>query len=122
MSLPVHPDKEATQGVMLGLFAYVTFGCFPLFFALFEGVPAWEILVHRVLWSCLFLALLVTVLRRWSPVIHTLGYPQRLWRVLVCAILIATNWGIYIYAVETRHIFQASLGYFLTPLVNEVGS
>ncbi|MGC3874326.1 EamA family transporter RarD [Halomonas sp. GXIMD04776] len=118
MSLPLQPDKEATRGVILGLLAYSIFGCFPLFFALFEGIPAWEVLIHRVLWSCLFLALLVTALRRWSPVIGTLKRPQRLGRVLICAVLIALNWGIYIYAVETRHVFQASLGYFLTPLVN----
>ncbi|WP_227370595.1 EamA family transporter RarD [Halomonas sp. M20] len=118
MSLPLQPDKEVTRGVLLGLFAYLWWGCFPLFFALFEGVPAWEVLVHRVIWSCLFLALLVTVLRRWSPVLGALRHPQRLGRVLACAVLIALNWGIYIYAVETRHVFQASLGYFLTPLVN----
>lgn len=118
MSLPASPDKEATQGVTFGLTAYVMWGCFPLFFALFEGIPAWEILIHRVLWSCLFLTGLVTLLRRWSPVRAALAQPQRLGRVLACALLIGLNWGIYIYAVETRHVLQASLGYFLTPLVN----
>ncbi|MBZ9538075.1 EamA family transporter RarD [Modicisalibacter tunisiensis] len=93
-------------------------GCFPLFFALFEGTPAWEILIHRVLWSCVFLAGLIVLLRRWQPVIGALRRPQRLGRVLACALLIGLNWGIYIYAVETRHVLQASLGYFLTPLVN----
>nr|WP_245791949.1 EamA family transporter RarD [Halomonas ilicicola] len=112
------PHKEATRGVVYGLSAYTVWGCFPLFFALFEGVPAWEVLAHRVLWSCLFLALLVTLLRRWSPVLGALRHPGRLGRVLACALLIALNWGIYIYAVESHHVFQASLGYFLTPLVN----
>lgn len=118
MSLPVSPDKEASQGVIFGLTAYIMWGCFPLFFALFEGIPAWEVLIHRVLWSCVFLAGLVTLLRRWAPVRAALARPQRLGRVLACALLIGLNWGIYIYAVETRHVFQASLGYFLTPLVN----
>ncbi|WP_043526155.1 EamA family transporter RarD [Litchfieldella xinjiangensis] len=111
-------DPEATKGVGFGLAAYLMWGCFPLFFALFEGVPAWEILIHRVIWSCLFLVGLVTLLRRWAPVVKALSEPSRLGRVLACALLIALNWGIYIYAVETRHVFQASLGYFLTPLVN----
>ncbi|WP_192036925.1 EamA family transporter RarD [Halomonas sp. YLGW01] len=111
-------DPEATKGVALGLGAYVMWGCFPLFFALFEGVPALEILTHRVLWSCLFLVGLVSLLRRWSPVITALRSPERLGRVLACAVLIALNWGIYIYAVESRQVLQASLGYFLTPLVN----
>lgn len=118
MGLPAPPDKEATQGVVFGFTAYVMWGCFPLFFALFEGIPAWEVLIHRVLWSCIFLTGLVTLLRRWAPIRAALAQPQRLGRVLACALLIGLNWGVYIYAVETRHVLQASLGYFLTPLVN----
>ncbi|WP_136246750.1 EamA family transporter RarD [Halomonas borealis] len=111
-------DNRATQGVGYGLAAYLMWGCFPLFFALFDGIPAYEILVHRVLWSCLFLAIVATLLGRWRPVRKALAQPRRLGRVLACAVLIAANWGLYIYAVETHHVLQASLGYFLTPLVN----
>ncbi|WP_372614231.1 EamA family transporter RarD [Halomonas sp.] len=111
-------DPDTTKGVAFGLAAYLMWGCFPLFFALFEGVPALEILIHRVIWSCLFLVGLVTFLGRWTPVRHALMNPSRLGRVLGCALLIAINWGVYIYAVESRQVLQASLGYFLTPLVN----
>ncbi|WP_027966931.1 EamA family transporter RarD [Halomonas halocynthiae] len=111
-------DTEASKGVAFGLGAYMMWGCFPLFFALFDGVPAYEVLIHRVIWSCAFLVLLVSLLKRWSPVRKALSQPQRLGRVLACAILIAVNWGLYIYAIETHHVLQASLGYFLTPLVN----
>ncbi|MCA1771539.1 MAG: EamA family transporter RarD [Halomonas sp.] len=117
--LPTPPrDPEAVKGVTFGLTAYTMWGCFPLFFALFDGVPAVEILIHRILWSCLFLVGLITLLRRWPPVVAALVEPQRLGRVLACALLIAFNWGMYIYAVETQQVLQASLGYFLTPLVN----
>ncbi|MBU2953824.1 EamA family transporter RarD [Marinobacter sp. F3R08] len=109
---------EVTRGVWYGLSAYTIWGCFPLFFALFDGVPAFEILIHRIIWSCVFLALVITGLRRWPAVRTALASPAQLWRVLACALLIAANWGIYIYSVETRHVLQASLGYFLTPLVN----
>jgi chloramphenicol-sensitive protein RarD len=109
---------ENTQGVAYGVAAYTMWGCFPLFFALFEGVPAYEVLIHRIIWSCVFLALVITLMRRWQPVRDALARPGRLGRVLGCALLIALNWGVYIYAVETRHVLQASLGYFLTPLVN----
>ncbi|MGM0985050.1 MAG: EamA family transporter RarD [Pseudomonadota bacterium] len=112
------PDREAAKGVAFGLTAYITWGCFPLFFALFQGVPAFEILLHRVIWSCLFLVGLVTLLGRWSPIRRALAEPKRLGRVLGCALLIALNWGLYIYSVETHHVLQASLGYFMTPLVN----
>lgn len=109
---------EATKGVIFGLSAYTLWGSFPLFFALFEGVPAFEVLTHRIIWSCAFLVLVISALRRWNPVRVALSEPRRLGRVLGCAVLIALNWGIYIYAVETRHVLQASLGYFLTPLIN----
>ncbi|MWJ28468.1 EamA family transporter RarD [Halomonas sediminis] len=111
-------DPEAAKGVGFGLAAYVMWGCFPLFFALFEGVPAYEILIHRIIWSCVFLVGLITLLRRWAPVRLALAEPKRLGRVLACALLIGLNWGLYIYAVETQQVLQASLGYFLTPLVN----
>ncbi|MGJ7456994.1 EamA family transporter RarD [Halomonas sp. MA07-2] len=112
------PDREPAKGVAFGLSAYIMWGCFPLFFALFQGVPAFEILIHRILWSCLFLVGLVTLLRRWAPIRRALREPRRLGTVLGCALLIAINWGLYIYAVETRQVLQASLGYFMTPLVN----
>ncbi|WP_163557217.1 EamA family transporter RarD [Halomonas sp. NO4] len=118
MSPTLSPDREAAQGVAFGLAAYVMWGCFPLFFALFQGVPAFEVLIHRVIWSCVFLVGLITLMRRWAPIRLALAEPRRLGRVLGCALLIATNWGLYIYAVESRQVFQASLGYFLTPLVN----
>ncbi len=111
-------ESEAAKGVAYGLTAYLMWGCFPLFFALFDGVPAYEVLVHRILWSSVFLAIVITVLGRWSPVKKALANPRALGRVLACAVLIAANWGLYIYSVETRQVLQASLGYFLTPLVN----
>lgn len=110
--------NESSQGIAFGISAYLMWGCFPLFFALFDGVPAFEILVHRIIWSCVFLTLLVSVLRRWAPVMAALKQPARLGRVLGCAVLIGLNWGVYIYSIETHHVLQASLGYFLTPLVN----
>lgn len=109
---------EATRGVLYGLSAYTIWGCFPLYFALFAGVPSYEVLIHRVIWSCVFLAIVVTVLKRWRPIKAALARPRKLGFVLGCAVFIALNWGVYIYAVETRHVLQASLGYFLTPLVN----
>ncbi|RUR38597.1 EamA family transporter RarD [Vreelandella populi] len=116
-STPVR-DPQAVKGVTFGLTAYIMWGCFPLFFALFEGIPAFEVLIHRILWSCLFLVGLITLLKRWAPVISALKQPRRLGRVLLCALLIAFNWGLYIYAVESKQVLQASLGYFLTPLIN----
>lgn len=111
-------SQPARSGVMFGLSAYSLWGCFPLYFALFQGIPAAEVVLHRVVWSCVFLAIVVSVLRRWPAIRQAMANPKGLIWVAGCALLIALNWGVYIYAVETRHVLQASLGYFLTPLVN----
>ena len=113
-----HATPDAAKGVGFGLAAYTLWGCFPIYFALFEGVPSYEVLVHRIVWSCVFLAIVVSFLGRWKPITAALARPKKLGFVFGCAVFIALNWGVYIYAVETRHVLQASLGYFLTPLVN----
>ncbi|WP_106478063.1 EamA family transporter RarD [Phytohalomonas tamaricis] len=115
-SLPA--DREHTKGIGFGLLAYGMWGCFPLFFSLFDTTPAFEILTHRIIWSCIFLLLLVTAVRRWQPVIKALACPPQLARAAVCALLIAFNWWLYIWAVGHHEVLQASLGYFMTPLVN----
>lgn len=111
-------STPSAQGVAFALLAYGTWGGFPLFFALFNGVGALEILAHRVIWSCLFLALLISLLKRWSAIVSIKRTPRQLLPALACALLIGANWGLYIYSVETQRVLQASLGYFMTPLVN----
>lgn len=114
--------SDARLGVVFGVGAYAMWGCFPLFFSLFDGVPAFEVLIQRILWSCAFLIVVVTLMRRWAALRRSFRSPRELVRglgwSLGCALLIALNWGLYIYAVETHHVLQASLGYFMTPLVN----
>lgn len=112
------PNREATLGVFYGFTAYLLWGTFPLYFMLFDAYPTWEVFMHRIIWSCVFLALLIILLGRWQPVIMALINPKALGYVVACAILIAINWLVYIYSVSTRQVLQASLGYFLTPLVN----
>ncbi|MEQ5857407.1 EamA family transporter RarD [Halomonas sp. EF61] len=111
-------STPSAQGVAFALLAYGTWGGFPLFFALFDGVGALEILAHRVIWSCLFLALVISLLKRWSVIANIRQAPRQLLPALACALLIGANWGLYIYSVESHRVLQASLGYFMTPLVN----
>ncbi len=118
MKAEVLGADETAKGVFFGLAAYVIWGGFPLYFSLFRGIPAWEVLIHRVLWSCVFMVALVTLLGRWAGVRDAFASRSGMGRILGCAVLIAANWGLFIYAIETQRAFQASLGYFLTPLVN----
>ncbi|WP_027349205.1 EamA family transporter RarD [Halotalea alkalilenta] len=106
------------EGVLLGLVAYGMWGCFPLYFSLFGNVPAGEILSHRILWSAVFLCLVIALLRRWRPVLDVFRSPVLLGRIALCAALIGSNWWMFIWAVGNHHVIQGSLGYYLTPLVS----
>jgi len=92
-------------------------GLFPLYFRSLAGVPAPEILAHRISWSAAFLVLLVSVRRRWPEVLQQLT-PAVVVRLAVSATLISVNWLIYIWAVNAQHVLDASLGYFVNPLVS----
>ena len=104
-------------GVAYAAGAYVVWGTFPLYFRALAGVPAPEILAHRIVWSAGFLVLLVTARRRWRDVARQLS-PGVVGLLALSATLISTNWLIYIWSVNAGHVLDASLGYFVNPLVS----
>jgi chloramphenicol-sensitive protein RarD len=106
------------RGVAYAAGAYVIWGTFPLYFRALDGVPAPEILAHRIAWSAAFLVLLVTAWRRWPDVLSQLRAPRTLARLSASAVLISANWLIYIWSVNAEHVVDASLGYFVNPLVS----
>jgi len=110
--------KTHRAGLMLGLGAYAIWGVLPLYFKLIDEVPALEIVCHRIVWSLLFLAILTTLLRRWSGIREALATPRVLMTLVVSSLLIGANWLIWIYSVVTGHVLEGSLGYYLNPLVN----
>src|SRR3954449_6530701 len=107
-------------GVGAGLGAYVLWGIFPLYFPLLEPAGGLEIVANRVVWSLLFVALLLTVLRAWGQVRSTVADRRALLVLAAAAVLIAVNWLVYVYAVNSGHVVEASLGYFINPLVSVV--
>jgi len=103
------------RGITFGAAAYLIWGLFPLFFPLLEPAGALEILAHRMVWSLLVSAIVLTVVGGWGAIS---GMPRRVWALVVAgAALIAVNWGIYIWAVNAGHVVDAALGYFINPLV-----
>jgi chloramphenicol-sensitive protein RarD len=97
--------------------AYVFWGIFPIYFRMLRGVPAPEVLTHRILWSLCFMVLFVTLRRSWPEVRRQLT-PGVVARLALSAALISTNWLIYIWAVNADHVLDASLGYYINPLVS----
>ncbi len=112
-------DHARTRaGLLLGLGAYVLWGVLPLYFKAMEGVSSAAIVAHRIVWSLLFLAALVTLWRKWPPIGAALRSRKVMLTLLVTAALIAINWLVYIWAVLNGHVLAGSLGYYLNPLVN----
>lgn len=112
------PRRAARLGALYGIGAYVSWGLLPLFLKLLVGVPAFQIVAHRILWSLLLLVLLVTVLRCWRAIRAAVSVPRTMLMLTASAALIAVNWTVYIWAVLHGHVVEASLGYFINPLVN----
>ncbi len=103
-------------GTAYGIAAYALWGAFPLYFVLLREVPAVEVVAHRVLWSLVVCVIAVTVMRGWRQMRALVSW--RLGGLLTLgALLLATNWGIYVYSVASEQVNQASLGYFINPLV-----
>jgi len=109
---------ERRLGVLSGLSAYALWGLFPLYFPLLEPAGGLEIVAHRVLWSVVFVGLLLTVGRNWSQVRALLSDPRRLLVLAGAAVLIAVNWLVFVYGVNSGQVVETSLGYFINPLVS----
>lgn len=106
------------RGYILGLTAYTIWGLFPLYFKVVQSVPAVEIIIHRALWSALFGALLLMVWKHPGWFRELRDNPQRLAVLAFSGTLIASNWLIYVWAVNNGRMLEASLGYYINPLVN----
>lgn len=107
-----------SSGILYAACAYVLWGLFPLYFRHLAAVPAAEVLVHRIVWSLLFVLALLGAQRRWAWLAPALRQPKVLGAFAVSALLLSCNWITYIWAVANGHVIDASLGYFITPLVN----
>jgi chloramphenicol-sensitive protein RarD len=109
---------ERRLGVLSGLAAYALWGLFPLYFPLLEPAGGLEIVAHRVLWSVVFVAGLLTVVRRWAQVRTLVADRRKLVVLLGAAVLIAANWLVFVYGVNSGQVVETSLGYFINPLVS----
>jgi chloramphenicol-sensitive protein RarD len=109
---------ERQTGIVAGLAAYLLWGLFPLYFPLLEPAGGVEIVAHRVLWSLVFIALLLSVRRSWGQVRAVLRDRKRVLILGAAAVLIAVNWLVFVYGVNSGHVVETSLGYFINPLVS----
>ncbi|MFI0777797.1 EamA family transporter RarD [Streptomyces sp. NPDC021212] len=115
---PQTHHQQNRAGLLYGFAAYGLWGLAPLFWPLLQPAGAVEILAHRMVWSLLVVGLILTALRRWSWIRPLLRQPRRLGLVALAATAISVNWGLYIWGVNSGHVVETALGYFINPLVS----
>ena len=111
------PEKRARDGIVSAFIAYFLWGLFPLYFIVVKDVPAFEVLAHRIIWAVPFGALIIHMRRQWPEVSAALRHRRTFLYLVMSAILITGNWLVYIWAVQLEQINQASLGYYINPLL-----
>ncbi|WKD33184.1 EamA family transporter RarD [Streptomyces xanthophaeus] len=111
-------QNEQRTGLLYGFGAYGMWGLVPLFWPLLKPSGAIEILAHRMVWSLAVVGLALLALRRWGWIRELLRQPRKLGLTTLAATVISVNWGLYIWAVNNEHVVEASLGYFINPLVS----
>ncbi|WP_235927635.1 EamA family transporter RarD [Sandarakinorhabdus rubra] len=110
--------SETRIGFFAGMGAYLIWGVLPFYLRLLQGVPAADVLAHRILWSVLVVVGLISVLKGWGRVREAMRQPRLLALLFASAICIAINWLVYTWAILAGHAIDTSLGYFINPLVS----
>ena len=110
-------SKDTRDGLIAAFMAYLMWGVLPVYFKMVGDVAVTEVLVHRIVWAVPFGAVIIFWRRQWSEVRQALGDARVLGFLTLAAVLIGVNWFVYIWAVQSNQIFQASLGYYINPLL-----
>jgi chloramphenicol-sensitive protein RarD len=111
------PDRR-TSGILFTLGAFLLWGMVPPYWKLVANVPALQIPAHRILWTCLFLAALITIRKGWGAVREALGNRTTALTLALTAVLVSVNWTIFILGVLANRLVEVSMGYFINPLVS----
>ena len=109
--------SKMTSGLTYGIVAYTAWGLLPIYWKLLDAAPPVEILAHRMLWSCVFNIYIVLHNKKWAEYLETFKDWNRLKYIIISAVIITANWFTYIWAVNSNHIVESSLGYYINPLV-----
>jgi chloramphenicol-sensitive protein RarD len=111
-------EGPASTGLLAAMAAFVAWGLLPIYWKTLEHVPAFEVLCHRIVWSLFFSGMIIGIQGRWQEVWAVFSSLKAIWFLFFSSLLIATNWFVYIWAVNSGHVLETSLGYFINPLVN----
>ncbi len=110
--------REGTLGGLFALGAFGIWGAIPLYYKALVGVPVLEVVAHRILWSAVFLLLVVALARRGRAILAALSDRRARWALLATTLLISFNWLVFIWAVNAERVLESSLGYYICPLIS----
>jgi len=113
-------NNSSRNGAFSALSAYLLWGFAPIYFKLLTDIAAGEILMHRVIWSTVFLLVMIVAMKKWSQLITVFKQPKLLLQLTLSASFLAVNWFLFIWAINNNHLLDASLGYYINPIFNVV--
>ncbi|WP_316899378.1 EamA family transporter RarD [Pseudodesulfovibrio indicus] len=116
--MPAYDPKQTTYGFIAALAAFLVWGLLPIYWKSLITVDPFEILCHRVVWSLVFISVILTVMKGWGDTFAPLKSRRDLLILTCSSLMIGGNWLLYIWAVNTGHVLETSLGYYINPLVN----
>ena len=117
MKIAIKNTDQNLAGIFYALSAYILWGLLPLYWKLLEEVPAIEVLAHRILWSFILMSLVVFLTGGWKTLTPVLLDKKKLTLIFLCGFIVSLNWFTYIYAVNSGFVIEASMGYYINPLV-----
>jgi chloramphenicol-sensitive protein RarD len=110
--------NQQIGGVLFGLAAFASWGFLPAYWKQMQAVGPLEILCHRIVWSCVFLTLIISYQKRWEEVVGIARTPAQLKGLILSGFVIGFNWFVYIWAVNSGRVVETSLGYYINPMIN----
>jgi len=113
-----HSPNDSKYGFMTALAAFTAWGLLPIYWKALKSVDPLEILCHRIIWSLVFIALILTINKRWPEAFAPLKSPRNIGILTLSSLIIGSNWLLYIWAVNSNHVLETSLGYYICPLVS----
>ncbi|MEY8198426.1 MAG: EamA family transporter, partial [Colwellia sp.] len=113
-------ENSNRNGALSALSAYLLWGFAPIYFKLLTDIEPGEILMHRVIWSTVFLLVMVILMKKWSQLVAICQQPKILLQLSLSASFLGVNWFLFIWAVNNNHLLDASLGYYINPLFNVI--
>lgn len=113
-----HAQSKTKIGFFAALGAFMLWGLLPLYWKALLSVPPMVILCHRIIWSLIFIAIILTANKRWGETFAPMRSPRNLGILFISSLMIGGNWLLYIWAVNTGHVLETSLGYYINPLVS----